>query len=89
MKQSNLFNKTRLVYSGLLLLAGIFAVVASLFIPPTGIIHPSVLTALGELLAFSAAFMGIDEYFTYLTKKVHYREDSDGPKVEKKEEDNE
>ena len=39
---------------------------ASLFIPPVGIIDASVLAAVGEVLTFSGALVGID--YTYRFK---------------------
>ena len=41
------------VFGGLLLIAGFIA-------PPLGEIHPSVLTAFGEVLTFSVALIGMD-----------------------------
>ena len=38
------------------LLTSVFLIVASLFIPPTGQIHASVIQAVGELFAFAALF---------------------------------
>lgn len=39
---------------------GCLLIVAAFIVPPTGEIHPSVLTALGEMLTFAGAVMGID-----------------------------
>lgn len=40
-----------------------------LFLPPIGIIHASVLTALGEVFTFSGALIGIDYSYKYKTIK--------------------
>lgn len=47
-------------------LIGIGLLWAALFIPPIGIIDASVLTAVGEVLTFSGALVGID--YTYRFK---------------------
>ena len=46
------------VFGGLLLIAGFIA-------PPLGEIHPSVLTAFGEILTFSGSLIGIDYHYRY------------------------
>lgn len=39
---------------------GMLLLVASFVIPPTGVIDPSVLAAMAEILTFSGALIGID-----------------------------
>lgn len=56
--------KTELIVAFLLVLVGCFLLIAALFIPPAGIIHPSVLIAFGEIAVFAGSLFGID---------VHYR----------------
>ena len=48
------------VFGGMLLIAGFIA-------PPLGEIHPSVLTAFGEVLTFSGAILGMD--YKYRSKE--------------------
>ena len=48
------------VFGGLILIAGFIA-------PPLGEIHPSVLTAFGEVLTFSGALIGMD--YKYRSKE--------------------
>ena len=51
---------------------GCLMIVAAFIVPPTGEIHPSVLTALGEMLTFAGAVMGIDyryKWFNHKTRK--------------------
>ena len=48
------------MFGGLLLIAGFIA-------PPPGEIHPSVLTAFGEVLTFSGALIGMD--YKYRSKE--------------------
>ena len=57
-------------------LIGIGLLWAALFIPPIGIIDASVLTAVGEVLTFSGALVGID--YTYRFK--HFKESNDKQK---------
>lgn len=49
---------------------GICLLWVGLFIPPIGIIHASVLTALGEVFTFSGALIGID--YSYKYKTIEY-----------------
>lgn len=53
----------------LLALMGCVLLWVGLFLPPTGIIHSSVLTALGEVFTFSGALIGIDYSYKYKTIK--------------------
>lgn len=47
--------------------AGVVLIAIGLFIPPQGEIHPSLLAALGEILTFAGAVIGID--YHYRTKE--------------------
>ena len=46
---------------------GCVMIVAAFLVPPTGEIHPSVLTAFGEILTFAGAILGID--YNYKSKQ--------------------
>ena len=50
----------QLTLSTLLVVFGVVLISTSFFVPPTGVIDPSVLTAFGEILTFSGALIGID-----------------------------
>lgn len=52
---------------------GILLLWVSFFVPPIGIIHSSVLTALGEVFTFSGALIGID--YSYKYKTIRYLKD--------------
>lgn len=52
-----------------LVIFGCLLITAAFFVPPTAEIHPSVLTAFGEILSFAGAVIGID----YSYKKVELR----------------
>jgi len=43
-----------------LVLFGIILITVAFFVPPTGVIDPTVLTAFGEILTFAGALIGID-----------------------------
>ena len=47
---------------------GCILIVAAFIVPPTGEIHPTVLTAFGELLTFAGAVLGIDYNYKF---KIH------------------
>ena len=44
---------------------GCIMIVAAFIAPPTGEIHPTVLTAFGEILTFAGAILGIDYRYRY------------------------
>ncbi len=48
---------------------GCLLIVAAFIVPPTGEIHPSVLTAFGEMLTFAGAVLGIDYNYRFKTHK--------------------
>lgn len=64
-------HKIQLAASVLLVLAGLVLIFSGFWVIPTGVIHPSVLTAFGEVLTFVGAIWGIDFHYKY---KVHIKE---------------
>lgn len=46
-----------------LMVAGLALIGAAFCVPPTGVIHSSVLVAFGEILTFTATVMGLDYRF--------------------------
>lgn len=44
---------------------GIVLLIIGLFMPPAGIIDPTVLTAYGETLTFAGSLVGIDYHYRY------------------------
>lgn len=62
-------------------LTGVVLLFISFFVDPTGVIHSSVLTAVGEVFTFSGALIGIDYSYRY---KMYQR----GIDTYKKEKDN-
>lgn len=53
-----------------LAIIGVILLFLSFFVPPTGVIHSSVLAAIGEVFTFSGALIGID--YTYKYKSIKY-----------------
>ena len=48
---------------------GCVLIIVAFAVPPTGEIHPSVLTAFGEILTFAGAVLGIDYNYKFKTHK--------------------
>lgn len=42
---------------------GMILIIASFLVPPCGVIHSSVLAAVGEVFTFSGALIGIDYHY--------------------------
>lgn len=72
-----------------LALMGCVLLWVGLFLPPMGIIHASVLTALGEVFTFSGALIGIDYSYKYKTIKFIADMDKENEKDEGQENDEE
>ena len=51
---------------------GCIMIIAAFIVPPTGEIHPTVLTAFGEILTFAGAVLGIDYNYKF---KTHRKEE--------------
>lgn len=69
-----------------LVMAGISAalLIASFVVPPTGVIHPSVLTGIGELMGFGALWLafvaierGVDAEFKHNNTSIKLTNDED------------
>lgn len=55
--------RTELTSAILLVAVGAFLLIAGLFIPPMGVVHPSVLVAFGEVAVFAGSLFGIDLHY--------------------------
>ncbi|MBQ8939919.1 MAG: hypothetical protein IJ047_06805 [Paludibacteraceae bacterium] len=53
---------------------GCILIIVAFVVPPTGEIHPSVLTAFGEILTFAGAVLGIDYNYKF---KIHSKDEKD------------
>lgn len=58
----------------LLTLVSLGLIIASFIIPPTGVIDPSVLAAVGEIMGIAAIFQFRDSYNNGLNTKVRIKE---------------
>lgn len=56
---------------------GCVMIVAAFLVPPTGEIHPSVLTAFGEILTFAGAILGIDYNYKSKAQKTQSDDEED------------
>lgn len=58
------------VFAWVLAVIGLVLIFLGFFVDPTGEIHPSVLTAFGEILTFSGAILGIDYRYKFKTDEL-------------------
>lgn len=70
-----------------LAVVGIALIWTGLFLPPIAQIHPSVLTAVGEVFTFSGALIGID--YSYKFKSIKYITEIDKDKPDTDDENEE
>ena len=62
--------KTELAAAIILVIVGCFLLIAAIYIPPIGIIHPSVLVAFGEIAVFAGRLFGIDLHYRLEFNKI-------------------
>lgn len=62
-------NTLQLIISVVLVIFGCTIITLGFFIKPTGEIHPSVLTAFGEILTFAGAVIGVDYNYKYKSER--------------------
>lgn len=55
--------KHQLITAYLTVVFGLALIGIAFFVPPMGVIHPSVLTAFGETLTFAGSLIGIDYHY--------------------------
>ena len=58
----------QMMLASFLVFFGVTLISVSFFVPPTGKIDPSVLTAFGEILTFAGALFGIDAKYQRRSK---------------------
>lgn len=58
------------VFAWVLAVIGLILIFLGFFVDPMGEIHPSVLTAFGEILTFSGAILGIDYRYKFKTDEL-------------------
>lgn len=65
--------KWMIICAVILVITGIILIMMGLWMPPIGEIHPSVLTALGEILSFSGCLFGIDANYKFKEFNIERR----------------
>ena len=58
-----------------LAVVGVMLLWAGFFAPPLAQVHPSILTALGEIFTFSGALIGVDYHYKFKTIKYLNKDD--------------
>lgn len=58
------------ILATIVILAGILLMFFSFWVDPTGVIHNSVLIAIGEIATFSGSLLGIDTAYSHKIKKL-------------------
>ena len=69
--------KWMIICAVILVVIGIIMILLSMFLPPIGEIHPSVLTALGEVFTFSGSLWGLNTHYRIKTIKIDTDMDSE------------
>lgn len=62
--------KWMIICAVLLVILGAALILMGLFLPPIGEIHPSVLTALGEVFTFSGSLWGLNTHYRIKTDQM-------------------
>ena len=62
--------KWMIVSAVTLVFIGVIMILIGMFIPPIGEIHPSVLTALGEVFTFSGSLWGLNTHYRIKTNQI-------------------
>lgn len=63
MSKNDIKLKWQIITAVAMCVIGVALIIAGFIVKPTGEIHPSVLTALGEILTFSGSLFGIDVHY--------------------------
>ncbi len=75
-------HKYQIITAVAMAIVGVGLIIAGFVVKPTGEIHPSVLTALGELLTFSGSLFGIDAHYKMKTESHELESNSNSKKEE-------
>lgn len=62
--------KWMIICAVILVMIGCTLIIMGIFLPPIGEIHPSVLTALGEVFTFSASLWGLNTHYRIKTLQM-------------------
>ena len=66
-------NTLQLIVAIVMIAFGCLLIGTAFFVPPTGEIHPTVLTAFGEILTFAGAVIGVDYNYKYKMNKDEHK----------------
>lgn len=58
-------HKFQIIIAVILVIFGIVLLIIAFFMPPAGVIDPTVLTAYGETLTFAGSLIGLDYHYRY------------------------
>lgn len=72
----------KFISSIVLLVAGVVIIFISIYLPPMGEIHTSVLTIIGEIFTFVGSVFGIGEYAMIQIAKINNNKDNKEDKKE-------
>lgn len=61
-------HKYQIIIAIILVIFGIVLLIIAFFMPPAGVIDPTVLTAYGETLTFSGSLIGLDYHYRSKSK---------------------
>ena len=82
--KKNTKENVQFISSLVMLICGVVLVFISLFLPPAGVIHPSVISVFGLFLTFVGAVWNIDVKYAFKTEELRndynrhrYKEDID------------
>lgn len=62
--------KWMIICAVVLVFIGVSMILLGMFLPPIGEIHPSVLTALGEVFTFSGSLWGLNTHYRIKTDQM-------------------
>lgn len=62
--------KWMIICAVILVMLGAALIIMGMFLPPIGEIHPSVLTALGEVFTFSGSLWGLNTHYRIKTDQM-------------------
>ena len=62
--------KWMIICAVVLVFIGVSLIMIGMFLPPIGEIHPSVLTALGEVFTFSGSLWGLNTHYRIKTDQM-------------------
>lgn len=67
--------KWMIICAVVLVFIGVAMILMGMFLPPMGEIHPSVLTALGEVFTFSGSLWGLNTHYRIKTDQMDMEAD--------------